>query len=36
MDGEIDAEYVERWSLWMDMEMLAKTVPVVLIWKGAS
>ncbi|WP_088228896.1 sugar transferase [Desulfosporosinus sp. FKB] len=33
---EMDAEYVERWSLWMDMAILAKTVPVVLLRKGAS
>lgn len=33
---EMDAEYVERWSLWLDMEILAKTVPVVLMRKGAS
>ncbi|AET70579.1 exopolysaccharide biosynthesis polyprenyl glycosylphosphotransferase [Desulfosporosinus orientis DSM 765] len=33
---EMDAEYVERWSLWMDVAILAKTVPVVLGRKGAS
>ncbi|WP_407306885.1 sugar transferase [Desulfosporosinus sp. SB140] len=33
---EMDAEYVERWSLWMDMAILVKTVPVVLGRKGAS
>ncbi|EGW37809.1 sugar transferase [Desulfosporosinus sp. OT] len=33
---EMDAEYVDRWSLWMDIEILAKTVPVVLARKGAS
>jgi len=33
---EMDAEYVDRWSLWLDMEILAKTVPVVLLRKGAS
>lgn len=33
---EMDAEYVDRWSLWLDMEILAKTVPVVLMRKGAS
>jgi exopolysaccharide biosynthesis polyprenyl glycosylphosphotransferase len=32
----MDAEYVERWSLWMDLGILAKTVPVVLMKKGAS
>jgi exopolysaccharide biosynthesis polyprenyl glycosylphosphotransferase len=33
---EMDAEYVERWSLWMDLAILARTVPVVLMRKGAS
>lgn len=33
---EMDAEYVDRWSLWLDMEILMKTVPVVLGRKGAS
>lgn len=33
---EMDAEYVDRWSLWLDIEILAKTVPVVLLRKGAS
>jgi exopolysaccharide biosynthesis polyprenyl glycosylphosphotransferase len=32
----MDAEYVERWSLWMDLGILLKTVPVVLMKKGAS
>ncbi|AFM43139.1 exopolysaccharide biosynthesis polyprenyl glycosylphosphotransferase [Desulfosporosinus acidiphilus SJ4] len=32
----MDADYVERWSLWMDVKILAKTVPVVLMRKGAS
>jgi len=26
---EMDAEYVDSWSLWLDMDILAKTVPVV-------
>ena len=33
---EMDADYVERWSFWMDMEILMKTVPVVLMRRGAS
>jgi len=33
---EMDAEYVERWSLWMDLAILVKTVPVVLVGRGAS
>lgn len=33
---EMDAEYVDNWSLVLDMKILAKTVPVVLGRKGAS
>jgi len=33
---EMDADYVDRWSLWLDFEILARTVPVVLWRKGAS
>ena len=33
---EMDSEYIDGWSLWMDMEILAKTVPAVLLKKGAS
>ncbi len=27
---ELDLEYVRRWSLWLDLKILLKTVPVVL------
>jgi exopolysaccharide biosynthesis polyprenyl glycosylphosphotransferase len=33
---EMDKEYIERWSIWLDLEILAKTVPVVLFGRGAS
>ena len=33
---EMDAEYVDRWSLWLDVGILARTVPVVLGRRGAS
>lgn len=33
---EMDAEYVDNWSLALDMKILVKTVPVVLGRKGAS
>lgn len=33
---EMDAEYVDRWSLWLDLGILARTVPVVLGRRGAS
>jgi exopolysaccharide biosynthesis polyprenyl glycosylphosphotransferase len=31
----LDVEYVDRWSLWMDMKILVKTIPAVLSGKGA-
>ena len=33
---EMDRYYIENWSLWLDIQILAKTVPVVLLRKGAS
>lgn len=33
---EMDHEYIENWSLWLDMKILLKTVPAVLLGKGAS
>ncbi len=32
----LDLEYIDRWSLWLDLEILARTVPVVLFGWGAS
>ena len=32
----LDLEYIDRWSLWLDLKILARTVPVVLIGKGAK
>src|SRR5680860_1109855 len=32
---EMDADDIARWSLWLDMEILARTVPVVLGRRGA-
>ncbi len=33
---EMDRYYIENWSLWLDIQILAKTLPVVLLRKGAS
>lgn len=33
---ELDQQYIDNWSLWMDIKILAKTVPAVLLRKGAS
>ena len=32
----LDQEYVERWSPWLDVVILARTVPAVLLMRGAS
>ncbi len=31
----MDIEYIESWSLWLDLKLLAKTVPAVLSGRGA-
>lgn len=31
----LDLEYIERWSLWLDLRILLKTIPVVLAGTGA-
>jgi exopolysaccharide biosynthesis polyprenyl glycosylphosphotransferase len=33
---ELDQEYVHKWSLWLDMQILAKTIPAVLKGSGAA
>jgi exopolysaccharide biosynthesis polyprenyl glycosylphosphotransferase len=33
---ELDRYYIENWSLWLDIKILAKTVPAVLLRFGAS
>jgi exopolysaccharide biosynthesis polyprenyl glycosylphosphotransferase len=33
---EMDHEYVENWSLWLDLRILLKTIPAVLFVRGAS
>lgn len=32
---KMDLEYIENWSLWLDIKILMKTVPAVLKGKGA-
>ncbi|MGD9900764.1 MAG: sugar transferase [Calditrichaceae bacterium] len=31
---KLDLEYIDNWSLWLDMKILFKTIPVVLFGKG--
>lgn len=33
---EMDKEYIDNWSFWLDVKILAKTIPAVLFRKGAS
>ena len=33
---ELDLQYVRSWSLWLDLQILAKTIPVVLRGSGAA
>jgi lipopolysaccharide/colanic/teichoic acid biosynthesis glycosyltransferase len=32
---EMDLEYLDNWSLWLDMQILLKTIPAVLFGSGA-
>ncbi len=32
----LDLEYIDNWSLWLDLKILLKTVPVVLVGTGAK
>lgn len=31
----LDLEYIDRWSIWLDLTILARTVPVVITGQGA-
>ncbi len=32
----LDLEYIDNWSLWLDLKIFFKTIPVVLLAKGAK
>lgn len=32
----LDLEYIDRWSLGLDLRILARTVPAVISGRGAS
>jgi exopolysaccharide biosynthesis polyprenyl glycosylphosphotransferase len=33
---ELDMQYIDKWSLWLDLKILVKTIPVVLRGTGAA
>jgi exopolysaccharide biosynthesis polyprenyl glycosylphosphotransferase len=33
---ELDMEYIDHWSVWLDLQILARTIPAVLRGSGAS
>ena len=33
---KLDLEYIDNWSLWLDLKIMFKTVPVVLVGHGAK
>lgn len=33
---QLDLQYIDRWSLWLDLEILARTIPAVLKGSGAA
>jgi lipopolysaccharide/colanic/teichoic acid biosynthesis glycosyltransferase len=32
----LDLEYIDNWSLWLDIKLLCQTIPAVITKKGAS
>ena len=33
---EMDLRYIDNWSLWLDLKILLRTLPVVLFGRGAK
>jgi lipopolysaccharide/colanic/teichoic acid biosynthesis glycosyltransferase len=33
---ELDMQYIDKWSLWLDLKILAKTIPALLKGSGAA
>ena len=32
---EMDLDYIDNWSLWLDLKILANTIPVIITGRGA-
>jgi lipopolysaccharide/colanic/teichoic acid biosynthesis glycosyltransferase len=32
----LDLQYIDHWSLWLDLRILIRTIPVVLLGRGAK
>ena len=32
--AQLDLEYIDRWSLWMDMKIIARTIPAIISQQG--
>jgi lipopolysaccharide/colanic/teichoic acid biosynthesis glycosyltransferase len=30
----LDLEYIDRWSLWLDLKIIARTIPAVIAQQG--
>jgi len=33
---ELDMEYIDKWSIWLDLQILARTIPAVIKGSGAA
>jgi lipopolysaccharide/colanic/teichoic acid biosynthesis glycosyltransferase len=33
---ELDLHYIDHWSFWLDVKLIAKTIPAVLKGAGAA
>ncbi|HMD85905.1 MAG TPA: sugar transferase, partial [Terriglobia bacterium] len=36
MELDLDLEYIDHWSMRLDWKILLKTIPIVLVGRGAS
>jgi lipopolysaccharide/colanic/teichoic acid biosynthesis glycosyltransferase len=32
--AQLDLHYIDQWSLWMDLRILLRTVPAILLTRG--